>query len=114
VFVHGVGQEAAFSKFLKFLTGMARNFGKKPLHLHPAAILKMSEGADLQDVLDRIQQARVSALIGLLGGMPDSKQRTLEELVNRRGVPCHWVAPEASQSRSAAVDLLCELMLLPP
>ncbi|MBI4424370.1 MAG: hypothetical protein HY554_11610 [Elusimicrobia bacterium] len=113
-FLYAESQQASMAEFMKFLDSVALKVSKRPMFLHRVHVGAVREGEHPKTLLDRVRDAGGAGAVTILASLPDSWIREVEETFAEEDVFLRNVAPEEIAKRSTAVDLLVDLMLLPP
>jgi hypothetical protein len=92
----------------------AETVPKKPLGLRRALQQEVSEASDSKQILAKVLEAKAVAALGILEGLSEAKQHELGEAFAGAGVMFRSVAPSDVGKRSVAIDIVVDVMLLPP
>jgi hypothetical protein len=92
----------------------AQTVPKKPLYLRRVLYQAITEDCDGREVLSRVLQAKAAAVLGITEGLADRKLRQLSEIFSGAGIMFRSVAPLDAGKKSLAIDIVVDVMLLPP
>ncbi len=100
-------------EFFDFLAQSAQTVSKKPLFLRRALLLQIDAQTELPGIIGRVQDSKAVSVLGIIEGMPEERRRSLAAAFKEAKIDFREVAPDDMLKRSAAVDVLVEIMLLP-
>ena len=98
----------------KSLDQTAQTVPKKPLFLRRVLYQAITEDFDGKEVLARVLQAKAVAALGIVEGLSETRLRELGEAFAGGGVMFRSVASLDAGKKSVAIDIVVDVMLLPP
>ena len=72
---------------------------------------QISGDCNFQELLEKVKEANVVGVVGLLTGMPWLKLQDLKDLFSKENILIRLINTEDTQKRPIAVDLVVELTL---
>jgi hypothetical protein len=106
--------EAERDAFLKLLQQSAETIPKKPLFLRIVLFQALTDASEAKELIARVTQAKAVAVLGFTEGLPAAKQRELNTAFSKPGRMFRALAAADAGKKSVTIDIIVELMLLPP
>ena len=106
--------EAERDALAKLLAQTAQTVPKKPLFLRRVLYQAVTEDCEAKEVLARVLQAKAVAALGIVEGISEARLREWGEALAGGGVMFRSVAPLDAGKKSVAIDIVVDVMLLPP
>jgi len=106
--------EAERDALAKSLDQTAQTVPKKPLFLRRVLYQAIAEDCGGKEILARVLQAKAVAALGIVDGLSETRLRELSEALSGGGVMFRSVAPLDAGKKSVAIDIVVDVMLLPP
>ncbi|MBI4346798.1 MAG: hypothetical protein HY553_08075, partial [Elusimicrobia bacterium] len=105
--------KAKMTEFITFLDTVAVKVSKKPMYVERPLLCSVSTADDPKRIIDRAKESGAKGAIAILDGLPDGWIRELDEAASEQDFFFRVVAAGDVAKRSAAVELLVDMMLLP-
>lgn len=99
--------------FAVFLAQVAKTVSKKPLYLREVMSVEVAGASDPDALYEEAVRQKVVAILAIVEGWPPQRVDALSELCSRAGLLFRSVSPGDVQKKSAAVDVIVDMMLLP-
>jgi hypothetical protein len=106
--------EAQRDAFLKLLGEAAQTVPRKPLFLRAVLYQPLTEACEAGELRRRLSAVKAVAAIGFVHDLPEVKQRELKDTLSGRGFMYRAVSPSDAGRKSVAIDIMVDMMLLPP
>ncbi|TBR24106.1 hypothetical protein EPO15_04700 [bacterium] len=91
---------------------MAATVSKRPVYLHKSALALCDGPVSASEVLALFQKANAAGILLLSEGLPPGLADQLEKVCEDQEIFCRRVSPEEAVKRTAAIDLVIDMMLL--
>ena len=98
--------------FSAFLSQVARTVSKKPLFLREMMCAEVAGASDPDALYEQAAKLRVVAVLAIIEGWPPQRVDAISEACSRAGMLFRSIPPADVQKKSAAVDIIVDMMLL--
>jgi len=110
---YSAGEKKAFDDFVTFFSDMAQKVSKKPLYVDVVMASEWSSGLDAKTALDKAKAAGAVAVLCLFNPSDlEAAGGDLEQAASKQDYFLRVVPLADAMKRSAAVDLVVDLMLV--
>ena len=99
--------------FAVFLSQVAKTVSKKPLYLREVMSVEVAGASDPDALYEEAVRQKVVAILAIVEGWPPQRVDAMAELCSRAGLLFRSISPGDVQKKSAAVDVIVDMMLLP-
>jgi len=103
----------ARKNFSVFLTQVAKSVSKKPLFLREVMSTEVAGASDPEAIYEEAAKHKVVAVLAIVEGWPPQRVDAMAEACSRGGMLFRSISPADVQKKSAAVDIIVDMMLLP-
>ncbi len=103
----------ARKSFSTFLSQVAKTVSKKPLYLREVMSAEVAGASDTDALYEEALKKKVVAILAIVEGWPPQRVDSMAEACSRAGMLFRSVSPGDVQKKSAAVDIIVDMMLLP-
>jgi hypothetical protein len=92
---------------------VAKTVSKKPLYLREVMSAEVAGASDPDALYEEAARLKVVAVLAIVEGWPPQRVDAMAEACSRAGILFRSVSPGDVQKKSAAVDIIVDMMLLP-
>lgn len=114
VVLYSPGLEAEKESFASFLAEVALGVGKKPVYLRKVLVRELAADADMKALAAEAVREQAVAALAVLKGLPEPKLKELEDALSAERITLRTAEPDEVQKRSLVVDIIVDIMMLPP
>jgi hypothetical protein len=111
-FLYSPQQANKIASFTRFIGEVALKVSKKPIYLHKTLVAQIAPGVKPDELIKQVKGTGAVGVLALVEGLPDNLIRDIEEAFNNEEFFFRQVPPTDTAKRSAAVDLVVDMMLL--
>ena len=111
-YLYSSSQREAIEKLIHFIGTVSGGVSKKPLYLHRSVVATVTPTTKAPALLEHLKKTNTAGVIAILEGLSEDQKRDLESLCDDEDIYFKNFTVGDIGSRTAAIEILLELMLL--